>query len=263
MRRKIIISLSLIISIFTLSFSINAQDISSSNTDIKINTTDNFYTVEETIKLDGTSDDFIGFIEFWIQDGAQDVTIFVNNENIYYESSNNLYTTNLTDLEIKENSQPTIKINYKLKKNIDNFEKEIIRNTNSLKVTFDENILQTSSDLISGTSLSLYLYQPTEAESDLNIYLIIGIVILLVLLIILIINNIRKPKQTKVKKAMIESEELLSTKKFLLMSVLKDLEKKYRSKDISDDTYHKLKNHYKNEAVDAMKKLEDMGSKIK
>jgi hypothetical protein len=263
MRKKALITFGLIISIVTLSFSINAGEINSSNTDIKISSTDGFYSVEETMRLDGTTDDFIGVIEFWIQNEAQDVTISVNNENIDYDVSNNRYTTNLSDLEIKENSQPIIKINYNLNKNIDTFEKEITVDTSSFKVTFDENILHTSTNLISGTSISLFLYQPTEAESDLNIYLIIGIVILLVLLIILIINNARKPKQTKKKKGVIESEELLSTKKTLLMSLLKDIEKKHRSKDISDDTYHKLKGLYKNEAVETMKKLEDIGSKVK
>jgi hypothetical protein len=263
MRREGLITFGLIISIAIFSCSISAEEINSSNTDIKISSTDSLYTVEETIKLEGTTDDFIEIIEFWIQNGAQDISISVNNENVDYESSNNLYITNLSDLEIKENSQPTININYKLNKNIDNFQKEIVRNTSSFKVTFDKNILQTSTDLISGTSISLFLYQSTEAESDLNIYFIIGIVILLVLLILVILNNARKPKKTKAIKGITESEEMLSTKKTLLMSLLKDIEKKHRSKDISDDTYHKLKSHYKNEAVETMKKLEDMDSKIK
>jgi hypothetical protein len=263
MRRNIIISLSIAISIIALSLSISAQEISSSNTDIKINKTDNFYTVEETINLDGTSDNIIEIIDFWIQDGAQDVTIYVNSENIDYDVSDNIYTANISELEIKENSQPTITINYKLNLENNIFQKEIVRDTKSFKLTFDEKILQTSTELISATSISLYLYEPLEAESDLNMYLIIGIVILLVLLIIVIISKTRKPKPTKTKKGVIESEELLSTKKTLLMSILKDVEKKHRSKDISDDTYHKLKNHYKNEAVETMKKLEDMGSKIK
>jgi hypothetical protein len=60
-----------------------------------------------------------------------------------------------------------------------------------------------------------------------------------------------------------ESEELLSTKKSLLMTILKDIEKQHRAKQISDDTYHKLKEQYKQEAVNAMKKLEDIGSKVK
>jgi len=47
------------------------------------------------------------------------------------------------------------------------------------------------------------------------------------------------------------------------MEILKDIEKQHRAKQISDDTYHKLKEQYKHEAVDAMKKLEDVKSKVK
>ena len=42
------------------------------------------------------------------------------------------------------------------------------------------------------------------------------------------------------------------------MSLLKDLEKQYRAKEISDDTYHKIKEQYKQEAVETMKKLDDI-----
>jgi len=65
----------------------------------------------------------------------------------------------------------------------------------------------------------------------------------------------------KIKDIAGESEELLNTKKMLLMSFLKDIEKQHRSKQISDDTYHKLKERYKQEAVEAMKQLEDLKSK--
>jgi uncharacterized protein YhhL (DUF1145 family) len=263
MRRNIIIAISLIVSILALSLSVNADDINASNIDITINTTDDFYTVEETITLQGTSDEFIELIEFWIQDGAQDLSISVNTEILEYETSDNIYTTNLSLLEIKENSQPTVKINYLLDLDNDNFQKEIIRDTTQLKVTFDGIILYTSSNLISGASINVNLYQPTVAEADINLYLIIGIVILLVILIIVIINTTRKPKPAKAKKTIVESEELLATKKALLMSLLKDIEKKHRAKDISDNTYHKLKEHYKNEAVLTMKKLEDITSKVK
>jgi hypothetical protein len=260
MRRKILITFGLVLTIISLSFSVNAEDIDSSNTEIKIVTTDNYYNVEETIILKGNSEDIIKNIGFWIHDGSQDVTISVNGENIDYEVSNSIYTTNLTDLEIKENSQPTVKITYRIDN--DNYNKGIIRNTSSFKVTFDGDILQTSTNLISGTTINLNLYKQTAAESDFNLYLIIVIVILIFLLLIVLLSSSRKPKQKKVKKSIIESEELLSTKKTLLMSILKDVEKKHRAKDISDETYHKLKNHYKNEAIETMKKLEDMGSKI-
>ena len=47
------------------------------------------------------------------------------------------------------------------------------------------------------------------------------------------------------------------------MSLLKDVEKQHRAKQISDDTYHKLKEQYKQQAVETMKKLEDTKSEIK
>ena len=47
------------------------------------------------------------------------------------------------------------------------------------------------------------------------------------------------------------------------MQLLKDIEKRHRAKKISDDTYHKLKDHYKNEAVETMKKMEDIKSEVK
>ena len=47
------------------------------------------------------------------------------------------------------------------------------------------------------------------------------------------------------------------------MNILKEIEKQHRSKHISDDTYHKLKEQYKNEAVEAMKKLDDMKTRKK
>jgi hypothetical protein len=40
--------------------------------------------------------------------------------------------------------------------------------------------------------------------------------------------------------------------------LLKDLEKQYRAHSISDETYSKIKDEYKQHTVDAMKKLDDL-----
>jgi len=263
MRRKVLIALTIIFSILIFTSCLNAEEISSSGTEVKITTRDDYIDVEETIILQGTSDEYIEVVGFWIQDGAQDVKISIDAQNLEYEISNNIYTTDLSELEIQKNSQPTIKISYKLNKDAEYLQKEIIRNTSSYKVTFDGNILYTSINLISGTAINIYLYQPTTTETTLSWYLTLGIILLLILLVVITLYIIRKPKATKVKERAIESEELLATKKALLMSLLKDIEKQHRSKEISDDTYHKLKEHYKNEAVQTMKKLEDISSKIK
>jgi hypothetical protein len=83
-----------------------------------------------------------------------------------------------------------------------------------------------------------------------------------ILVIVLSIFSFKKQK-IKVVESGIESEEVLKTKKTLLMSILKDIEKQHRAKQISDDTYHKLKELYKQQAVEAMKKLEESTSKVK
>ena len=75
--------------------------------------------------------------------------------------------------------------------------------------------------------------------------------------------TLKKQKSVKIKEIASGSEELLNTKKTLLMSLLKEIEKQHRANQISDDTYHKLKERYKQEAVEAMKHLEDMKSKVK
>ena len=67
-----------------------------------------------------------------------------------------------------------------------------------------------------------------------------------------------RKQRSKAKRSIVESEETLTTKKTLLLSLLKDLEKQHRSKTVSDDTYNKLKEEYKQQAVDAMKKLENL-----
>ena len=84
---------------------------------------------------------------------------------------------------------------------------------------------------------------------------------MIILIIVSFIRPSKKTKTTKKKEATAESEELLTTKKALLMEVLKDIEKQHRAEKISDDTYHKLRDQYKQEAVETMRTLEK--SKVK
>ena len=164
-------------------------------------------------------------------------------------------------MEIEFSSQPSIEITYTLDKNIKNFQKDLLRNTSAIEITFNDNILHAGSNLATGSSLELLLYQPTE--TPLSIYLIIGILLVVILLAVVTSYMLRRQRVTKIKKIASESEELLTTKKGLLMELLKELEKQHRANQISDDTYHKLKEQYKQETVEAMKHLEDMKSEVK
>jgi hypothetical protein len=55
-----------------------------------------------------------------------------------------------------------------------------------------------------------------------------------------------------------ESEELLTLRKTILLNALKDVEKQHRAKTVSDDTYNKLKDELKQQAVGVMKQLDDI-----
>ena len=157
-----------------------------------------------------------------------------------------------------------VTIYYTLDKDVEEFERTLIRNTTSLSVTFndDENKIFSGRNLLSGTSFTLLLYEPTE--TPVSWYIIVFIVLLVILLVVSTLYSFRKQKSSKIRMDIAsESEELLNSKRMLLMSLLKDIEKQHRSKKISDDTYHKLREHYKRQTVETMKKLEDIKSKIK
>ena len=261
MKRILIFLASSIIVASLIVSTVSAEYISSGSHEIEISTTEEKITVKETIILQGSSDEHIGIISFWIQDGAEEVSIVVKGSSVSHTTSDNEYITNLSSLEIEMDSEPKIEITYKLDKNTENFQKELLRNTSYIKVTFNDNVLYTCNNIASGMSFTLSLYQPTE--TTLSTYIIVAVVLIIVLLAVVSFYFMRRQKTSKIKKIAIESEELLATKKALLMNLLKDIEKQHRAKEISDDTYNKLKEQYKQEAVEAMKELEDMKSKVK
>ena len=181
----------------------------------------------------------------------------------------NTYLINISSLLPYDGEILVIEISYELNKDINEFEKTLINDISSLKIIFDGKELYTGSSLTSGNTLNIALQKAppaqtiteTETIETVPIWSYIVIIVLIILLLVSFMRPSKKQKSPIIKETAAASEELLTTKKVLLMSLLKDIEKKHRSKDISDDTYHKLKERYKQEAVEAMKQLEDMKSK--
>ena len=239
---------------------VHAEEVETETHKIVITTEDNAISVEESLTIQGESNVTYTTISFWVQSGAEDVTILVNTNPITPISTNNEYVCDISSLNIAKNSSMQVTISYNLGKNVEKFEKTILRNTASISVEFDGSDIYTGEDLNTNAYFKIELYKPTE--TPLSGYIIAIIVLLVILVVVLTVYSFRRQK-TKVMDAGIESEELLTTKKALLMSILKDIEKQHRSKQISDDTYHKLKEQYKQQAVEAMKKIEDAKSKVK
>lgn len=233
-----------------------AGDISTETHNIVISTGDNALTVAETLAIKGNSNQTYNSIEFWVQSDAKNINVIIGpNEVPSNYIGNNTYVCNISSYNIEMDSPIQVRISYTLGKDTKNFQKKIISNTTSISVEFDKNNLYNGENLLAGTSFSLLLYKPTE--TPISWYIIISISLLIILLVVSTAYLFRKQKLSKVKEIAGESEELLNTKKLLLMSILKDIEKQHRAKQISDDTYNKLKEIYKQQAVETMKKLED------
>ena len=245
------------------------QDVSTSTYDIKITMNEDSISVTESLTVGATSAETL---IFWIQDGATDIEILINGSDIAYEQTlgENTYQCNVSELDITADT--SIQVTYKLDKDTDGFEKTLQYNITSISITFDEIEIYTSSNLASGNSFNVALQKPTqvqtrtETEIKENVpswyYAILVILIILVALSFIFPSKKSKTQKSTTKKQVkgSESEELLATKKALLMEVLKDIEKKHRAKKISDDTYNKLKDQYKQDTVEAMKQLEDLKS---
>jgi hypothetical protein len=232
------------------------EDVNTLEHQITIITKDNSLTVVEVLTVTGSNNESYNSLSVWIQNGAKDVDILINSkEPDSINKNGSEYICNISSFGIKKEDSTQVEITYLLSKNIE-FTKKIIRATNSLSISFDQEEIFTGTSLAIGAIIELQLYQPVEPTLDW--YITVLIILLVILVVVLTVYSLRKQKSAKIKEIAGESEELLTIKKTLLMSLLKEIEKQHRTRQISDDTYHKLKERYKQEAVEAMKQLEDM-----
>jgi hypothetical protein len=226
---------------------------------VEIETTQEGIQVIEDITLENEGADNVTSFQLWIQQDASDISIAAGGTNLASTVAGNTYTCNLTrsDIVLLPDDTLDIHLTYTLPTATENYyEKTLLYDTTLLSVEFNQKKLyQAEHQLSADSSFKLLLYRPSEAPLDITI--IIGIFLLVVILILSTLYLLRK-QRTKTKTPQAESEELLTTKKALLMSVLKDIEKQHRSQDISDDTYTKLKEEFKQQTVEVMKKLEDL-----
>ncbi|MCK5636001.1 MAG: hypothetical protein KAH91_01165 [Thermoplasmatales archaeon] len=260
--RKVIIYLVVCITVAATLFAMASEEnVDTIEHEITITTQTEFLLVNEVLTIQGETNASYDTLTVWVQSDANNVDILVNsNTPTSITENGSEYTCNISSLGITEEDSTQVKITYELDKNVE-FTKKVVRSTNSISVTFDQEEIYTATNQASGITFNLKLYKPTE--QTLNWFYTVLILLLLVLVGVLVAYAFRKQKTTKIKKTAGESEELLNTKKALLMELLKDIEKQHRAKQISDDTYHKLKERYKQETVETMKQLEDINSKVK
>jgi len=216
-------------------------------------------TVQENVIMKNNGFENITVIRFWVQQpikGSIEIVSVSTGTLLPTTVSGNMHTCNLSviNMEILPGDSLTVRLTYTLT-SVENFDKTLVYSTGFLSVDFDSKNLFEGKDLNPGVGLSFLLYNPTN--SPLGIIWIVGIVLLVVVIILLGLLLLRR-QRSKAKASIVETEEILGTKKALLLSLLKDLEKQHRAQEISDDTYQKLKDEYKQQAVLAMKKADDL-----
>jgi hypothetical protein len=220
--------------------------------------------VDETIKVTNTGTENISSLRFWIQQDIQDavkITELQSGTELVPLITGNIRTCNLSavNLSMIPGGSINLQVTYHLPANAQNFIKTLLYNTTSFSVTYENHDLFQGEHLLydseASNTIQIRLYNPTEAPLNFTMILIIFVFAIIVLTVLLFLL---KKQRSKTKKAIAESEETLTTKKTLLLSLLKDLEKQYRAHTISDETYSKIKDEYKQHAVDAMKKLDDL-----
>jgi len=231
---------------------------------VTISLTNTGLQVDETIKVTNTGMENVTSLRFWIQQDIQDavkITEVQSGKDLVPLITGNVRTCNLSasNLTILPNASMSLVITYNLPSNTQNFVKTFLYDTTFFTVSYNNRDLFQGEHLLYASEVNnairIRLYSPTEAPLNITMIVLVFAIVLIVLALLLFLL---KKQRSKSKKAIAESEETLTTKKTLLLSLLKDLEKQYRAKSISDETYTKIKDEYKQHAVDVMKKLDDL-----
>ncbi|MBN1860049.1 MAG: hypothetical protein JW840_01155 [Candidatus Thermoplasmatota archaeon] len=222
--------------------------------------------VDETIKVTNanTADQIVTSLRFWIQQsnqGTVKITELQSGIELIGLITGNIRTCNLSaaNLTLPSGASMTLQVTYYLPTTEQNFVKTLLYDTTLFSVTYEDRDLFKGEHLLYGSDVNnaiwIRLYQPTEAPLNITMIIIVFSIVIIVLAALLFLL---KKQRSKNKKTVAESEQTLTTKKTLLLSLLKDLEKQYRAQSISDETYNKIKDEYKQQAVDVMKKLDDL-----
>jgi len=222
--------------------------------DVTITTIDDTYSFEEQLTLIQDNESIFSTVPSEVND----VSVIINNTDITpIFILGNQYKINYSSGV--DSDQTKIIISYTHPK-IDgalDFEKEFTIDTESYTVTFDNNQISSAEQISEGSLLSVMLIEEQNTENSLNLFTTILIALLVVLVIVTTAYGMKKRKNGVKRNRSVESSELLTTEKVLLMDLLKEIEKKHRDHRISDETYQKLKSHYKQQTVEIMSSLEE------
>ena len=229
--------------------------------EITINLIEQGLAIEEHLTYKNTAATNITLLRFSIPQGSSQINIITSagDEFLIYPVDDTTYEINFSENTIQfiQNSTVALQLTYTLPTDTETFQKTILYDTIYLSVEFNDRTIYRGENFQfnenNKNSLSLALYRPTEAPLNLTTLVIIfSLVVIIILIMIIFVRR----KRISSKSSEDGSKEILTTKKALYLEMLKDIEKQHRGKQISDETYSKLKAEFKQQAVAVMQKLE-------
>ena len=238
-----IVFVGILTSILLLTFQSYALEIKSY--DISIERESNGYRVSEQVSIEKDNDTNI---LIWLQKEAKDVDIEINGSKANFSASGTLYSINLTGSKELE-----ISVNYNLPESTGKFIKQVLYKCKEFSAKLDGEIVYQGMNLSEGNYISFSIKEKIIEKE--NYYMYTTLILLLILIIVLAYSVKSKKRKEKELSA---SPELLRAKKDLLMNALKEIEKRYRAKELSEEIYSKLKEDFKREAVNVVRKLEEI-----
>jgi hypothetical protein len=223
-------------------------------------------SIKEHLTYENAAAGNLTLLTFSIPLGASQIEIITisGDSFLIYPIDDTSYEINLSENNIlfTQSDNIVLQLSYFLPTNTETFQKTILYDTTYLSVEFNDRTIYQGENLLFNenikNSLFLTLYRPTEAPFNLTTLIIIfSLVVIVILIMLILVRKNRKPAVSTEG----ESQELLTTKKALYLAMLKDIEKQHRGKQISDETYTKLKSEYKQHAVIVMQKLQNIMEK--
>ena len=185
----------------------------------------------------------------WIQDGAKSIEIKLDGKNINYNKTDGIYLLNLDNV-----SSFQLTASYVLPHDESVFQKKLMYRCRAFSVKLDGETIYEGSNLTEDSSIRFDLEEGAGGENHLYVYTTI------IFALVAVASIIYTVKVRKGAEEDFHDSKILKEEKGLLMGVLKELEKKYKNKEIEDSVYTELKEKYKKRVVDIVRKLEEQES---
>jgi hypothetical protein len=264
MKKPILLIIITLISLLSFSFLAIAETPTLiERQEITINLIDKGLSIEEQLTYKNTIAVNTSLLRFSIPQEATQISILntAGEEFPIFPVDDTSYEINLSEKNIQftQDSTVSLQLTYTLPTNTETFQKTILYDTKYLTVDFNDRTIYQAENLQFNdqvkNSITLALYRPTEAPLSLTSLIIILTLVVIIILIMILLVRRKRPTQTTSEG---DSKEILMTKKALYLAMLKDIEKQHRGKQISDDSYSKIKTEFKQQAVSVMQKLDDI-----